>query len=67
VQHIPLEELRGRAGEVPRDRPVITVCQSGRRSAMATVILKKSGVEAVANLSGGMLRWRHLGFPAECA
>jgi sulfur dioxygenase len=61
AQNIPLDELRARAGEVPRDRPVIAVCQSGRRSAMATVILRKAGLEQVANLAGGMLRWRHLG------
>jgi sulfur dioxygenase len=67
AQHIPLDELRARAGEVPRDRPVVTLCQSGRRSAMATVILKKNGVAAVANLAGGLLRWRHLGFPTECS
>jgi sulfur dioxygenase len=61
AQHIPLDELRARAGEVPRERPVVTVCQSGRRSAMATVILRKAGVTDVANLAGGLLRWRHLG------
>jgi glyoxylase-like metal-dependent hydrolase (beta-lactamase superfamily II)/rhodanese-related sulfurtransferase len=61
VQHIPLDELRARAGQVPRDRPVVTVCQSGKRSGMATVILRGAGVDKVANLSGGMLRWRQLG------
>jgi len=64
-QNIPLEELRGRVSEVPRDRPVIAVCQSGRRSAMATLILRKNAVEQVANLAGGMLRWRGLGLPIE--
>ncbi len=29
-----------------------------RRSAQATYILKKAGIEQVANLAGGMLRWR---------
>ena len=36
------------------------VCRSGARSAQATVILGKEGFERVANLSGGMLRWRAL-------
>jgi len=61
VQHIPLDELRARLAEVPRDRPVVTVCQTGKRSGMATVILRNAGVKEVANLSGGMLRWRQLG------
>jgi rhodanese-related sulfurtransferase len=36
----------------------VTVCRAGGRSAQATVILLKAGFDAVANLGGGMLRWR---------
>jgi glyoxylase-like metal-dependent hydrolase (beta-lactamase superfamily II)/rhodanese-related sulfurtransferase len=56
--NIPLSELRDRIAEVPTERPVVAVCRSGRRSAQATVILRKSGLTDVANLAGGMLRWR---------
>jgi glyoxylase-like metal-dependent hydrolase (beta-lactamase superfamily II)/rhodanese-related sulfurtransferase len=59
--HIPLGELRARVGEVPRDKPVVCVCRSGRRSAQACAILEKAGVSDVANASGGMIRWRALG------
>ncbi len=59
--HIPLGELRVRVGEVPRDRPVICLCRSGRRSAQACTILEKEGMTEVVNLAGGMLRWRALG------
>lgn len=61
AQLIPLDELRDRVAEVPNDRPVVVVCQSGRRSAMATSILEKQGLDRVANLAGGMLAWRELG------
>jgi glyoxylase-like metal-dependent hydrolase (beta-lactamase superfamily II)/rhodanese-related sulfurtransferase len=64
VQHIPLEELRTRASEVKRDRPVVVVCQTGRRSGMATGILGKAGIDRVANLAGGMVAWRALGLPS---
>ncbi len=64
---VPLGELEGRAGELSRDRPVVTVCRSGARSAQAIVILKKAGFEDVANLAGGMLRWRAQQLPAEGA
>ena len=60
---IPLDELRARAGEVAKDKPVVVVCQTGKRSAMATVILRKAGFDRVANLAGGMVRWRELGLP----
>ena len=55
---VPLGALAARAGELDRTRPIVTVCRSGARSAQATVLLKKAGFERVANLSGGMLRWR---------
>lgn len=60
---IPLGELAARVEEVPRERPIVTVCRSGRRSAQATVILRRHGIERVANLPGGMLRWRELALP----
>ena len=55
---IPLSELLQRAGEIDRGRPVVTVCRSGARSAQAVVLLQKAGFPQVANLAGGMLRWR---------
>lgn len=55
---IPLGSLAQRAAEIPRDRPLITVCRAGGRSAQASVLLRKAGLEQVANLAGGMLRWR---------
>ena len=57
---LPLEELRTRASEITDERPVIVVCQTGKRSAMGAVILRKAGLTRVANLAGGMVRWRDL-------
>jgi glyoxylase-like metal-dependent hydrolase (beta-lactamase superfamily II)/rhodanese-related sulfurtransferase len=57
---IPLDELRGRISEVKKEKPVIVVCQTGKRSAMATVILRQAGLKDVASLAGGMVRWREL-------
>ncbi|MGE0785361.1 MAG: MBL fold metallo-hydrolase [Sandaracinaceae bacterium] len=58
---IPLGELADRVAEVPDDRPVVAICRSGRRSAQATEILRRAGRTRIANVSGGMLRWRELG------
>jgi rhodanese-related sulfurtransferase len=55
---IPLGMLTARAAELARTQPIVTVCRSGARSAQATILLGKAGFEQVANLSGGMLRWR---------
>jgi len=55
---IPLSGLSSRLDEIDRARPVVTVCRSGARSAQAVVLLQKAGFTEVANLAGGMLRWR---------
>lgn len=62
---IPLSQLAARTGELAPDRPIVTVCRSGARSAQAAVLLGKSGFDAVANLAGGMLRWRAQALPVE--
>jgi glyoxylase-like metal-dependent hydrolase (beta-lactamase superfamily II)/rhodanese-related sulfurtransferase len=62
---IPLGSLAARAGELARDRPVVAVCRSGARSAQASVLLQRAGFTEVANLAGGMLRWRAEGLPVE--
>ena len=55
---VPLGSLAARAGELSKERPVVTVCRSGARSAQASVLLRQAGFDKVANLAGGMLRWR---------
>ena len=55
---VPLGELEARLAELPRARPIVTVCRSGARSARAAAMLGKAGFADVANLAGGMLRWR---------
>jgi len=55
-KNIPLQELGSRMGEVKKlDKPIITCCLSGGRSANATKILKDQGVEAI---NGG--GWQNL-------
>ena len=55
AQHHTWDEL---CDELDRSRPVVVVCRSGARSARAVAILTKAGFPNVANLAGGMLRWR---------
>lgn len=64
--HIPLGELEQRLGELPRDKPVVAVCRSGGRSALAASSLRAAGLE-VQNLDGGMKAWHEAGLPLEPA
>ena len=52
--NIPLDELRARLDELPRDRDIHVICRSGQRAYYATRILLQNGFRA-RNLSGGML------------
>ena len=64
---IPLSELPSHTSELARDKPIVAVCRSGARSAQAVVLLQKAGFTDVANLAGGMLRWRAEGNPVQAA
>lgn len=55
--NIPVDELRARMRELPRDRPIVAYCQVGQRGYLATRILKQAGFDA-ANLSGGFTTYR---------
>ena len=50
--NIPVDELRERIGEIPAEKPVYLICQSGLRSYIATRILEGLGFEAY-NFAGG--------------
>jgi rhodanese-related sulfurtransferase len=55
--HIPLDELRQRLSELPRDREIIAYCQSGQRSYIAARVLSQHGFR-VRNLTGSYRTWR---------
>jgi rhodanese-related sulfurtransferase len=55
--HIPLGQLAERIDELPKDRPIVVVCHTGRRSLMATQLLREAGVVQATNLMGGVEAW----------
>ncbi|MDX8406921.1 MAG: rhodanese-like domain-containing protein [Mariprofundaceae bacterium] len=61
--HIPLGEVSSRKHEIPADRPVVVVCASGNRSAVAATSLARQGFKPVYNFSGGMGAWQSAGLP----
>jgi NADPH-dependent 2,4-dienoyl-CoA reductase/sulfur reductase-like enzyme/rhodanese-related sulfurtransferase len=54
--HIPLDELRGRLSELPKDKEIIASCQSGQRSYYACRLLAQHGFK-VRNLAGSWRTW----------
>ncbi|WP_333697063.1 FAD-dependent oxidoreductase [Bacteroides congonensis] len=56
--NIPLDELRDRLTELPKDRMIYTFCAVGLRGYLAYRILTQHGFEKVRNLSGGLKTYR---------
>lgn len=57
ARNIPLGQLGERAGEMPRDRDILVICQSGKRSLSAAKLLQRQGIMRVFNVSGGTSAW----------
>jgi len=59
--NIPQGQLRERLGEIPRDKNVVLVCNTGIRSYEAQITLEQAGFKDVLNLHGGMAALRQSG------
>ncbi len=57
--NIPLEELRSRLGELPRNREIWTYCRVGQRSYYAARLLRLNGFTA-SNISGGIRTYEYM-------
>ena len=62
---IPLAEIEQRAGELPKDQPIVSMCRTGRRSAEAAATLARLGYTNVSQLTGGVMAWEQAGLPLE--
>ena len=62
-RNIPYRLLALGAVELPTDRPLVTICESGPRAAIAASILAARGYDARAVADGGIDTWRAAGKP----
>jgi hydroxyacylglutathione hydrolase len=54
--NIPLNHLRDRLDELPKDRPILVHCAGGYRSSIAAGLLQQRGFEVI-ELAGGLAAW----------
>lgn len=55
---IPLQDLyNGGYQELDKDKAILVICRSGRRSAQASEFLARQGFSHVYNIVGGILEW----------
>jgi hydroxyacylglutathione hydrolase len=60
-RNVPYRLLAVAGAEVPTDRPVVTICESGARAAIAASILAARGVDARPVIDGGVASWAEHG------
>ena len=60
TQHIHIGDLMAHLHEIPQDIPVVTICRSGHRAAIAASIVAALGRETLAVQRGGVADWLKL-------
>ncbi len=60
---IPLGQLNARLQEIAeyKEKPIVVICRSGRRSAIAVSQLQEAGYKQASNVKGGMVAWQSSG------
>ncbi len=60
---IPLGQLNSRLQEIAsyKNKPIVVMCRSGRRSSQAVALLKEAGYTQVSNVKGGIQSWESEG------
>ena len=58
-------DLPDRLSELPRNRPIATICASGYRSSVAAGLLHQAGFSDVSAVRDGLPEWRAAGYPVE--
>jgi hydroxyacylglutathione hydrolase len=62
ANNIPAPDLRQRYSELPKDKSIVLICNTGMRSSLAASILQSKGFKDVKNVSGGMSGYAAAGF-----
>ena len=62
---IPLDCLMDHIEQIPKDKTIVFICRSGRRSANAAAIAKDHGFESAYSMKGGMVLWNEMGLEIE--
>ncbi len=55
--NIPVDEIRNRLEEIPKENTIYIYCEAGQRGYLAQRILRQNGFTNVYNLSGGYHTW----------
>jgi hydroxyacylglutathione hydrolase len=65
ARHLFLPEIAKKSGEIDKDKPLITYCDSGYRASIAASLLQRDGFKNVRNMPGSWQAWKAAKFPVE--
>jgi hydroxyacylglutathione hydrolase len=63
--HLMGGDLPDRLADLPRDRPIMTICRTANRNAIAAGVLLRAGFTDVTCIDSGVPSWARAGFPIE--
>ena len=63
--NIPHMATLPRGGELEREKPILFICKSGQRSAVAAEFASALGLTPLFNVEGGHDAWRDSGYPMD--
>ena len=66
-RNVPLNHLRDRLADIPRDQTTVVHCEGGYRSAIAASLLMQAGRRNVLDLVGGFKAWAASKLPCQAA
>lgn len=63
VFNMPLHKLPEKTEYIPKETPIICVCNSGIDSTKAANFFNRQGFKTVANMDGGLIEWKNQSLP----
>jgi len=65
VYHLPISSIMDNLLRIPKDKPVVILCNAGIRSTKVVNMLNRNGFANSVNLDGGLIAWKNKGLPYE--
>lgn len=63
ARNIPVADLDNKANSLPKDKPIILICETGRTAPRSIGVLRKHGLQEIYTLEGGLQAWMQAGLP----
>lgn len=64
-RNIPAADLDAKASTLPKDKPIILVCETGRSASRSVAVLRKHGITDAYTLEGGIQAWMQASLPVK--